>query len=134
MVNLRFADGGLGQLLATTAFFPGSLRRLQIGGRDGSAEVTEDQLTQWRFREELPEDAGVRAAFSGATAHGGGASDPMAITHRNHTRNIKAVLDALSGTVPLLLSGREARRAVAIIEAAYASAQSGRPVAPRPPA
>lgn len=133
VVNLRFADGGLGQLLATTAFYPGSLRRLQIGGRDGSAEVMEDQLTHWRFREEVPDDVTVRTTFSGATAHGGGASDPMAITHRNHTRNIKALLDAIEGTAPLLLSGREARRAVAIIEAAYTSAASGRPVAPSAP-
>jgi predicted dehydrogenase len=130
VVNLRLAGGGLGQILASTAMFPGSLRRLQIGGRDGSAEVMEDQLTQWTFRAERAEDAELRARFGSPTSHGGGASDPKAITHRNHTRNLEALLDALAGRTALALDGRAARHAVAIIEAAYASAASGRPVVP----
>ncbi len=131
VVNLRLAGGGLAQVLASTALYPGSLRRLHIGGRDGSAEVMEDQLTQWSFRTEQAEDAELRARFGPPTAHGGGASDPMAISHRNHARNIQAVLDALAGRAALALDGRAARHAVAIIEAAYASAASGRTVAPR---
>jgi UDP-N-acetyl-2-amino-2-deoxyglucuronate dehydrogenase len=133
VVNLRLAGGGLGQILASTAMFPGSLRRMQIAGRDGSAEVMEDQLTQWSFRAGLPDDDALRARFGPPTSHGGGASDPMAITHRNHTRNIGALLDALAAGTPLALDGRAARAAVAIIEAAYASAASGRPVVPSPP-
>ncbi len=73
------------------------------------------------------------ARASAPTSHGGGASDPMAITHRNHTRNIEAVLAALAAKTPLALDGRAARHAVAIIEAAYASAASGRPVVPSAP-
>ncbi len=133
VVNLRLAGGGLAQILASTALFPGSLRRMQIAGRDGSAEVMEDQLTQWAFRGEQAQDAELRARFGPPTSHGGGASDPMAITHRNHTRNIAALLDALAASAPLALDGRAARHAVAIIEAAYASAASGRPVAPSAP-
>jgi UDP-N-acetyl-2-amino-2-deoxyglucuronate dehydrogenase len=133
VVNLRLAGGGLGQILASTAMFPGSLRRLLIAGRDGSGEVLEDQLTQWAFRAERAEDAELRARFGPPTSHGGGASDPKAITHRNHTRNIQALLDALAAKTPLALDGRAARPAVAIIEAAYASAASGRPVVPSAP-
>jgi UDP-N-acetyl-2-amino-2-deoxyglucuronate dehydrogenase len=133
VVNLRLAGGGLGQILASTAMFPGSLRRMQIAGRDGSAEVMEDQLTQWAFRAERAADPELRARFGPPTAHGGGASDPMAITHRNHTLNIAALLESLASRTALALDGRAARHAVAIIEAAYASAASGRPVVPSAP-
>jgi UDP-N-acetyl-2-amino-2-deoxyglucuronate dehydrogenase len=47
---LRFKNGALGQLLAATSLFPGQLRRLLVGGRDGTAEILEEQLVAWRFR------------------------------------------------------------------------------------
>ncbi|MFM8890633.1 MAG: Gfo/Idh/MocA family protein, partial [Planctomycetia bacterium] len=84
---LRFKDGGLGQLLAATSLFPGQLRRFLFGGRDGTAEVLEEQLTTWRFRDELPEDAATRERFGGASGTSGGAADPMAINSSSHTRN-----------------------------------------------
>ena len=57
---LRFRDGTLGQILATTAMFPGQLRRILVGGRDGTAEVLEEQLTDWRFRAPSPDDDATR--------------------------------------------------------------------------
>ena len=37
-------------------------------------------------------------------------------------------LDALDGRSPLMLDGREARKAIAVIEAIYESAKTGRSV------
>lgn len=128
---MRFADGSLGQLLGATSMYPGSLKRFQIAGRDGMAEILEDELITWQFRTEQETDEEIRARFSTATKTGGGASDPMAIDYSNHTRNIGAFLDALDGRSELMLDGTEARKSVSIVEAIYESAQSGRVVAPR---
>jgi predicted dehydrogenase len=127
VISLRFGGGALGQVLAATSMFPGTFKRLQVGGRGGTAEVLEDQLTVWSFRDALPEDDATRAQFGAATGHGGGASDPMAIDYGLHTANLAAFLAALDAGERQAISGHEARKAVAIIEAAYESARSGRP-------
>lgn len=125
---VKFRGGALGQLLGTTSMYPGALRRFQIGGRDGTAKTTEDELTAFKFREEREGDQAIRDRFAAETKSGGGASDPMAIDYANHTRNIKAILDAIDGKAELELDGHESRKAVAIIEALYQSAKTGKVV------
>lgn len=125
---LRFRNGALGQLLAATSTYPGSLRRMLIGGRDGTAELYEDQLLRFHFRDARPEDDATRAAHAGQTRHAGGAGSPMAFDYANHQRNLAAFLDALDAGRPPALSARESAKAVAIIEACYASARTARPV------
>ncbi|MDX1683476.1 MAG: Gfo/Idh/MocA family oxidoreductase, partial [Phycisphaeraceae bacterium] len=110
---LRFANGALGQLLGATSMYPGSLKRLQIGGRNGTAEILEDELTAFDFRESRDEDEEIRQQFGAETETGGGAADPMAIDYSHHTRNIEAFLKALDGE-SLEVDAAEARKAVAI--------------------
>ena len=123
---LRFRNGALGQLLGATSMYPGTLKRIQIAGRDGTAEILEDQLVAYQFRNEAPTDPQIRAQYAGKTKGGGGASDPMAIDYSSHTRNIEAYLNAIDTGSPTHISGRESRKAVAIIEAIYQSARQGR--------
>lgn len=126
-VSLKFKNGALGQLLGTTSLYPGALRRVQIGGRDGMAETLEDELTIWQFREPKDEDENIREQFGQASSTSGGASDPMAIDYANHRRNIAAFLESLESNERFMLDGREARKAVAVLSALYASAESGQP-------
>jgi len=123
---LRFKNGALGQLLAATSLFPGQLRRFLFGGRDGTAEILEEQLVAWRFRTEAAEDAATRDRFGGTSGTSGGAADPMAINYACHTRNFESFLAAVRGGHRPELDGLEGRKAVAIIEACYRSARTGR--------
>ena len=123
---LRLKNGGLGQLLAATSLYPGQLRRFLFGGRDGTAEILEEQLVTWQFRGAASDDDATRARFGGTSSTSGGAADPMAINYSCHTRNVESFLEALrTGGVPAL-DGAEGRKAVAIIEACYKSARTGR--------
>jgi len=124
---LRYRNGALGQILGATSMYPGSLKRLELAGRGGTAEVLEDELTTWAFREDTAEDEEIRAEFS-ETETGGGAADPMDIDYSNHTRTIEAYLEALDSGSSFMLDAREARKAVEIIEAIYESAAAGEPV------
>ena len=124
---LRYRDGTLGQILGATSMYPGSLKRLQLAGRGGTAEVLEDELVTWQFREERDDDPAVRERF-GETESGGGAADPMSIDYANHRRNIEAFLEARASGEDYLLDASEARKAVEIIEAIYESAERGEPV------
>jgi len=132
---LRFRGGGLGQLLAATSLFPGSLRRLLVGGRGGTAEILEEQLVTWRFRSETADDAATRDRLGAASGTSGGAADPMAIDYSCHTRNFEEFLAAVRAGRRPPLDGREGRKAVAIVEACYKSSRTGRPARvenPRP--
>ena len=123
---LRFRNGALGQVLAATSLFPGQLRRFLVGGRDGTAEILEEQLVAWRFRGESPADDATRARFGGTSGTSGGAADPTAINGACHTRNFEAFVEALRAGRTPELDGPEGRKAVAIVEACYRSAKTGR--------
>lgn len=124
---LRYRDGALGQVLGATSMYPGSLKRIQIAGRDGTAELLEDELVTWRFREERDDDPEIRSRF-GETEGGGGAADPMSIGYANHRRNIEDFLNSRADGTPYSLNAREARKAVEIIEAIYESVEAGEPI------
>ncbi|WP_135366285.1 Gfo/Idh/MocA family protein [Halosimplex halophilum] len=122
VATLRYRDGTLGQLLATTATYPGGEIRYELGGRDGSAEVRGEELAAWQFREEREADAAVRERFSGPDA---GADEPSPL----ELPNVREFLDARASGDPFMLDGSEARKAVAIVEGVYESAERGEPVA-----
>jgi predicted dehydrogenase len=123
---LRFKNGAVGQLLAATSLYPGQLRRFLVGGRDGTAEILEEQLVTWRFRGESAADADLRDRLGAASGTSGGAADPMAINYACHTRNFEDFVAALREGRRPQLDGVEGRKAVAIVEACYKSARTGR--------
>jgi UDP-N-acetyl-2-amino-2-deoxyglucuronate dehydrogenase len=125
---LRFRNGALGQILAATSMYPGTHRRLVVSGRDGLAELVEDTIHLFKFREERPEDEQIRQRFSGTTQHAGGSSDPMAFNFANHQNNLAAFLTAVAAKREPDLSAPEAAKAIAIIEACYESARTGKSV------
>ncbi|WP_436923146.1 Gfo/Idh/MocA family protein [Halosimplex amylolyticum] len=121
VATLRFRDGTLGQVLATTATYPGGDIRYELGGRDGSAVVRGEEISTWEFREERDEDREVRERFSGPDA---GEDEPSPL----ELPNVREFLDARESGEPFMLDGPEARKAVAIVEAIYESAERGEPV------
>jgi len=128
VATLRFRNGALGQIVSCTSMYPGTHRRLIVSGRDGLAELVEDQIQKWVFRQEKPEDAGVREKFGASTKHAGGSSNPMAFDYTNHQRNLEAFLLAVRERREPQLSAREAAKAVGIIQACYESARIGKAV------
>ena len=97
-----------------------------FGGRNGTAVIEEEQLVAWQFRDEEPDDDAIRARFNAASRTSGGAADPMAINYACHTRNFEEFLAAVRDGRQPPLDGLEGRKAVAIVEACYKSARTGR--------
>ena len=61
---------------------------------------------QFAFRAQEPGDQAKREQLGQPTRHGGGASNPMAMTHENHRENLRDFFDALSsGREPALVVG-----------------------------
>ena len=123
---LEFPTGALGVIEAATSCFPGSRLRIEIGGERGSAILEDDRIMKWEFADPRPEDSGI--GLGGDTIIGGGASDPKAIALEGHRLLVADLAEAIRLGRPPLIDSREARNAVAIIEAAYLSAKLGSPV------
>lgn len=121
---VRFHNGALGQVLACTSMYPGSEKQVLISGRDGTAEVTEHRLSDFRFRNVKPQDQAIRIRLS-KQAPTSGASDPLAISYRDEIPPLRDIFQAHNMGTPPPVSGLEARKAVAIIQAIYESAQLG---------
>ncbi len=127
--TLRFENGALGVIEASTAAFPGFLKRIEIHGSEGSAVLEEEDITQWQFAKKTKQDEALLERMAGKTKTGGGAADPAAIGHHGHTAMFKDVLKAIKkGTRPSV-DGPQGRLSVEIILAIYKAAETGRAVA-----
>lgn len=126
---LRFANGAVGVIEATTAVYPGYLKRIEIHGASGSAVMEEEDIVKWDFAEATDDDDEVKRQMANkATESGGGAADPSAIGHHGHTRQFEDVLQAIDQKRSPMIDGHEGRRSVEIILAIYQAAESGQAV------
>jgi UDP-N-acetyl-2-amino-2-deoxyglucuronate dehydrogenase len=126
--TLRFENGALGVIQATTAAYPGFLKRIEIHGSGGSAVLEEEDIVKWEFAKPTKQDQALRERMAGKTQTGGGAADPAAIGHHGHTLLFKDVLKAIKKGQRPLVDGIEGRRSVEIILAIYKAAETGRTV------
>ena len=121
---LKFANGALGTFEASTALWPGWARRHEICGEHGSIVLEDDRIVRWEFRDARPEDDAIRTA--GQTNNlGSGASNPSSISTEGHRRQLQDFVDAIREGRPHALDGHEGRKAVALVNAIYTSAESG---------
>jgi predicted dehydrogenase len=123
--SLQFASGALGTIEATTAAFPGHLKRIEISGSEGSATMIEEDIAFWEFANKTDADAKLLADMAGRTKTGGGAADPSAIGHHGHTHQFEDVLRAIKTGGKPQIDGHEGRRSVEIILAIYKAAETG---------
>lgn len=126
MATLRFANGALGVIEATTAAYPGALKRIEIHGSEGSAVLEEEDIKMWEFAKQTKADEALLERMKGKTKTGGGAADPTAIGHHGHAELFKDVVNAIKkGTKPQV-DGHEGRRSVEIILGIYKAAETGK--------
>lgn len=125
MALLRFESGALGVIEATTAAYPGYLKRIELHGDKGSAVMEEEDIVKWDFAEVRPQDEDIRRKMAEKVSGGGGASDPAAIGHHGHAMQFADVVQAIQEGRKPLIDGYEGRRSVEVIMAVYQSAETG---------
>ena len=119
---LRFADGALGTVEATTATRPFAMGgALTLLGENGSVEIegfAAERLKTWNFTRTQPEDDGLfdRLRRDAETSPGG------------HAAFYRHVVECLETGCETMLSGEEGRKSVALIEAMARSSATGREV------
>jgi UDP-N-acetyl-2-amino-2-deoxyglucuronate dehydrogenase len=135
---LKFANGTLGTIVATTAY-PGLTTRIAVHGDRGSAIIDDDELSSFHAAGEGQEGEAYGAGEGenraeqvmeryGEAALGSGAgADPgsLSMAHRDQIQDfVEAVREARETLVNL----EEGRKPLAIIQGIYASARTGGPV------
>lgn len=115
---LRYGNGMLATVNATTAVYPGYPERIEIAGSDGSAVLAGDRLEV-----QLVNGERITAGADGATL--GGGADPMAFSHQHHRAVLSDFLDALDEGRRPRVDGREALKVHRLIEAMLEASGSG---------
>jgi UDP-N-acetyl-2-amino-2-deoxyglucuronate dehydrogenase len=119
VVNLRYRSGALGSLNVTTLTYPKNLEgSLTILGERGTVRiggVALNKIIEWNFDTPHPMDDEVKEADT----------NPKSVYGSGHLDFYRHCLDVLENGEDELVSGREGRKTVEIIEAAYQSALSG---------
>lgn len=128
VASLRFANGALGTIEATTAAYPGYLKRIEIHGSAGSAMMEEEDIVKWDFAKPHRRDRLIHAGMQKSKSTGGGASDPAAIGHHGHTAVFQDLLQAVRSDRQPAIDGHQGRRSVEIILAIYKSAETGKAI------
>jgi predicted dehydrogenase len=125
---LRFKSGALGVIQAATSVYPGLPKTIALHGDRGTAVIEQEDVLRWEFSPETSEDAKVKERFARKVGASGGASDPKAISHEGHARQLADFVRAIQANTAPKVDGREGRKAVALICAAYESMRTGRAV------
>ncbi len=133
---LRFENGALGTIAATTGAYPGVTTRIEIFGDKGSAVIEDDDLSYLHLARDDSQEIG---AYGNAHDKSGGhgeskkaasstAQDPAALSFRSHALQIADMIRAIREDGTPLVDGQAARRPVEIILGIYESARAHKEV------
>ncbi|MEO3997031.1 Gfo/Idh/MocA family oxidoreductase [Mesorhizobium sp. CAU 1732] len=118
--GVTFGAGAVGAIVATTASYPGSPESIELHFERASTLLRAGTLTvSWRD--------GRIETFGEVSATGGGA-DPMAFTHDWHAAAQRDFIEALRDGRPPAVTGEEALKVHALIDAMSLSSRERRPV------
>jgi predicted dehydrogenase len=128
--SLRFANGALGAVTATTAAAPGFPHRVEVYGDQGGVQIEGEEIVRWEVPGIEPRTKNQEPAKKAPIAAGAGAS-PTGIGAVGHTRLLGDFVAAVQEGRAPLISGAEARRSLALALAIYESARDRTTVAVR---
>jgi UDP-N-acetyl-2-amino-2-deoxyglucuronate dehydrogenase len=119
VATLEFASGAVGVLHATTAAYPGYLRRVAITGSEGTVRLEHDRIVAADLRSAVAEEREEIPTDQNASAN-----SPVVSDVRGHQRIIEDFIQSIkTGRAPVC-DGEEGRRSLALVEAIYQAARS----------
>lgn len=127
---LRFRNGALGVVQASTAVYPGLAWRVEIAGTGGTVVLENSAITVEGLKEEdeVTPARGSREKRTPPNPTETAAANPAAIAHEGHRRQLTDFVDSIRDHRPPLVTGAEARHSLEVVDAIYRSARSGHPV------
>jgi UDP-N-acetyl-2-amino-2-deoxyglucuronate dehydrogenase len=123
--TLRFANGALATITATTTADPGFPHRLEIYGTGGGIQIEGETVGRWALTHPTqaavePPEAGAPASDAPTAAGAGG--DPRGIAPTGHIAIVRDFILALREDRAPQIDGAEGRRSLATVLAIYEAA------------
>ena len=126
VVTLKFANGAVGIIEATTACRPNDLEgSISILGQTGSVVVggfAANELQTWQFSNPMPEDVSI------CENSGKNPDHPYGFAHKRYYEH---VVDCILNDTSQLVDGLSGRRSLELISAIYESVETGKEVSLR---
>lgn len=123
VVTLKFKNGALGIIEATTAARPKDLEgSISILGETGTVEIggfAVNEMKHWNFSERLPGDEDVFQKFS---------VNPPNVYGFGHKSYYEHVVDCIFNNKIGIIDGSEGRKSLEVINAIYESIETGKEV------
>ena len=123
VVTLKFTNGALGIIEATTATRPKDLEgSISILGENGTVVIggfAVNEMNTWNFKEEQPGDLEVLENYS---------VNPPNVYGFGHKEYLNHVIECLENNCKQLVDGLEGRRSLELIMAIYESIETGKEV------
>ena len=133
-VSVRFADGALGEIVATTSAAGESPSELRVIGDRGQVRISGGEVVVWDVPDR-PRPAADAAAdhVPGASGAPAGAAPPApsatwGTTASGYIRQYRDFIAAVREHRPPFVTGEDGRDAVEVIVAAYESSRTGQTV------
>jgi len=123
---VRYRSGAQGVVQASTALWPGADVRIEINGENGAAVMVGERMETWKFRDERPEDAEIRAYGSAAVATG--ATGPADFAFQDHQTVIDDMAEAVTAGRDPFITLASARHTLEWALGMYQSARDQSPV------
>src|SRR5579875_571129 len=122
---LRFANGALGTIAATTGAYPGVTTRIEVFGDRGSAVIEDDRLTYLHLARDDKQEAGPYGGGAKKTeaqkSAEAAAQNPAALLGETHALQIADMIRAIRENGTPLVDGNAGRHPVEIILGIYES-------------
>ena len=126
IVILKFCNGALGIIEATTAIRPKDLEgSISVLGEKGSVEIggfAVNEMKTWNFSETIDGDDEVIEKYS---------VNPPNVYGFGHQAYYEHIIDCLKNKTPQLVDGLQGRKSLELINAIYESIETGKEVALR---
>ncbi|MGC6534310.1 MAG: Gfo/Idh/MocA family protein [Parvibaculales bacterium] len=123
IVTLKFKNGALGIIEATTAVRPKDLEgSISVLGETGTVEIggfAVNEMRHWNFAEEKPGDADVFEKYS---------VNPPNVYGFGHQAYYEHVVDCITNKKQALVDGLQGRKSLELINAIYESIETGKEV------
>jgi UDP-N-acetyl-2-amino-2-deoxyglucuronate dehydrogenase len=118
--TLRFANGALATISATTTAAPGFPHRVEIYGTGGCVQIEGESVRRWELAD--PSKMSVAPPEIGTAADAGAGGDPRGIAPTGHIAIFADFIHALRKDCAPIVDGAEGQRSLATVLAIYKAA------------
>ena len=120
--TLRFANGALATVTATTTTAPGFPHRIEIYGTGGCIQVEGESVGRWELADPAKATIEIEPPQTAATAAAGAGRAPRGIAPTGHIALVQDFIQALRADRAPRIDGAEGRRSLAAVLAIYEAA------------